>query len=69
MCFQLKNQWENFFPLTYSSGPRWPLYYRRAKGNPTEHVRDILITEIMNIESSQFEKEAIDMDDISFARK
>ena len=43
--------------------------FRRAKGNPTEHVRDILITEIMNIESSQFEKEAIDMDDISFARK
>ena len=32
-------------------------------------MRDILITEIMNIESSQFEKEAIDMDAISFARK
>ena len=39
------------------------------KENPVEHVRDILVQEIMTIEESQFEKEAIDMDSISFARK
>ena len=39
------------------------------KENPVDHVRDILVQEIMNIESSEFEKEAIDMDAISFASK
>ena len=39
------------------------------KENPVEHVRDILVQEIMNIEASEFEKEAIDMDAISFASK
>ena len=39
------------------------------KENPVEHVRDVLVQEIMNIEGSQFENEAIDMDSISFARK
>ena len=44
-------------------------HFRRMKENPVEHVRDILVQEIMNIESSEFEKEAIDMDAISFASK
>ena len=34
-----------------------------------EHVKDILIQEIMTLERSAFEKEAIDMDSISFAGK
>ena len=45
------------------------LFNRRAKPNPVEHVKDILIQEIMTLERSAFEKEAIDMDSISFAGK
>ena len=41
--------------------------YRRAKPNPVEHVKDILIQEIMTLEKSVYEQEAIDMDSISFA--
>ena len=43
--------------------------FRRMKENPVEHVRDIMVQEIMNIEASEFENEAIDMDAISFASK
>ena len=39
------------------------------KENPVEHVRDIMVQEIMNIEASEFENEAIGMDAISFASK
>ena len=38
------------------------------KDNPVEHVRDILVQEVMNIEGSEFQNEAIDMDAISFAQ-
>ena len=34
-----------------------------------ESVRDIMIQEIMNIEKSEFEGEAVDMDNIAFASK
>ncbi len=34
-----------------------------------ESVRDIMIQEIMNIDTSEFEGEAIDMDNIAFASK
>jgi hypothetical protein len=37
--------------------------------NPVEHVRDILIQEVMTIEGSEFEGDAMDMDAISFASK
>ena len=43
--------------------------FRRAITNPVEHVKDILIQEIMTLEKSTFEQEAIDMDSISFAGK
>ena len=34
-----------------------------------ESVRDVMIQEIMNIEKSEFEGEAVDMDNIAFASK
>ena len=47
----------------------YSFFFRRAKTNPVEHVKDILIQEIMTLEKSAFEQEAIDMDSISFAGK
>ena len=43
--------------------------FRRVKENPVDHVRDILVQEIMSMDNSEFSKEAIDMDSISFAGK
>ena len=42
-------------------------YCSQEKFDLIESVRDIMIQEIMNIEKSEFEGEAVDMDNIAFA--
>jgi len=43
------------------------IFFSQDKSDVIESLRDILIQEIMTIENSEFEGEAIDMDTIAFA--
>ena len=43
------------------------LYFSQEKTDVIESLRDILLQEIMTLEDSEFEGEAIDMDNIAFA--
>ena len=45
------------------------LNFRDVKRNMVAKVRDILIQEIMTLNKSEFEGEAIDMDSVAFAGK